>query len=120
IWGKILGIIGTLVLLLRGRSYANGSQAIALLTTGMVSAGGILLGWLWTSDPSGRLLWVFGALILIAAASLVVGVIFPEQKFSPPMRRTVEIIEAICIATVLPIAFAVMGLYSVVRHLDLG
>lgn len=120
IWGKILGIIGTLVLLLRGRSYANGSQAIALLTTGMVSAGGILLGWLWTSDPSGRMLWVFGALILIAAASLVVGVIFPEQKFSPPMRRTVEIIEAICIATVLPIAFAVMGLYSVVRHLDLG
>ena len=120
IWGKVLGIIGTLVLLLRGRSYANGSQAIALLTTGMVSAGGILLGWLWTADATDRLLWVFGAFILVAAASLVVGVIFPERKFSPPMRRTVEVIEAICIATVLPIAFAVMGLYSAVRHLDLG
>jgi len=119
IWGTLLGVIGTLVLLLRGRSYANGSQAIALLTTGMVSATGILIGWLVTADATGRLLWVFGSLILIGAASLVIGVIFPNQKFSPPMRRTVEILEAICIATVLPIAFAVMGLYSAVRHLDL-
>src|SRR5699024_2670496 len=119
IWGKLLGVIGTLVLLLRGRSYANGSQAIALLTTGMLSAAGILLGWLVTADATGMLLWVFGSLILIGAASLVIGIIFPNQKFSPPMRRTVEILEAICIATVLPIAFAVMGLYSAVRHLDL-
>src|SRR5699024_6724677 len=106
IWGTLLGVIGTLVLLLRGRSYANGSQAIALLTTGMVSAAGILIGWLVTADATGRLLWVFGSLILIGAASLVIGVIFPNQKFSPPMRRTVEILEAICIATVLPIAFS--------------
>lgn len=119
IWGKLLGIIGTLVLLLRGRSYANGSQAIALLTTGMISAGGILVGWLVTEDPTGRLLWVFGTVLLIGAASLVIGVIFPEQKFSPPMRRTVDILEAVCIATILPIAFAVMGLYAAVRHLDL-
>ena len=119
IWGKILGVVASLVLLLRGRSYANGSQAIALLTTGMVSAGGILLGWLWTSDTTGRLLWVVGALVLVAAAALVIGIIFPEQRFSPPMRRTVEIIEAICIALVLPIGLAVMNLYSVVRHLDL-
>ena len=46
--------------------------------------------------------------------------IFPEQRFSPPLRRTVEIIEAICIAAVLPLALAVMDLYSTLRHLDLG
>lgn len=119
VFGIITGVIATLVLLLRARSYANGSQAIALLTTGMVSAGGILLGWLFAEDPLGRVLWVFGALILVAAGALVVGVIFPNQRFSPPMRRTVEIIEAICIATVLPFALAVMGLYSTLRHLDI-
>ncbi|MDQ3404461.1 MAG: type VII secretion integral membrane protein EccD [Actinomycetota bacterium] len=116
VWGVALGIVATLVLLLRGRTYANGSQAIALLATGMVSATGILIGWLVTEDIFGRLLWVFGALMLIAAAALVLGVVFPDQRFSPPLRRTVEIIEAICIAVVLPLALAVMDLYSTLRH----
>ncbi|WP_436492358.1 type VII secretion integral membrane protein EccD [Actinokineospora sp. HUAS TT18] len=118
IWGVILGVVATAVLLLRARTYANGSQAVALLASGMVSAAGILLGWLTTADPFSRLLWVFGALMVIAAAALVLGVIFPEQRFSPPLRRTVEIIEAICIASVLPIALAVMELYSTLRQVS--
>ncbi|PRX43975.1 type VII secretion integral membrane protein EccD [Prauserella shujinwangii] len=120
IFGVLTAAIATLVLLLRARTYANGGQAVALLTTGMVSAGGILLGWMWTAGPLDRVIWVFGALVLVGAGALVVGVIFPNQRFSPPMRRTVEIIEAICIATVLPLALAVMGLYSTLRHLDLS
>ncbi|PXY17187.1 type VII secretion integral membrane protein EccD [Prauserella sp. PE36] len=120
IWGVITAVVATLVLLLRARTYANGSQAVALLTTGLFSAGGILLAWMWSEDATGRLLWVFGTLFLLAAAALVLGVVFPNQRFSPPMRRTVEIIEAICIASVLPLALAVMGLYSTLRHLDIG
>ncbi|MBM7770296.1 type VII secretion integral membrane protein EccD [Actinokineospora baliensis] len=115
VWGVLLGVVATLVLLLRARTYANGSQAIALLATGMLAAAGILLGWLFTADTFGRLLWVFGALVLLSAGALVLGVVFPEQRFSPPLRRTVEIIEAICIAVVLPIALAVMDLYSTLR-----
>ncbi|MEC3980218.1 type VII secretion integral membrane protein EccD [Amycolatopsis sp. H20-H5] len=119
VFGKILGVVATLVLLLRARAYANGSQAVALLTTGMVSGAGILLGWLWTSSALDRVLFVFGALIIVSAGALVVGVIFPNQRFSPPLRRTVEIIEAICIATVLPLALGVMDLYATLRHLNL-
>jgi hypothetical protein len=61
---------------------------------------------------------VFGALLLVAAAALVLGVIFPGQKFSPPLRRGVDVFEAICIAAVLPLALAVMDLYSTLRHLN--
>ncbi|QWF79628.1 hypothetical protein HUW46_03037 [Amycolatopsis sp. CA-230715] len=120
VFGIIMGVVATLVLLLRGRAYANGSQAIALLATGMLAAAGIMVNWLFTQDTFGRLLWVFGSLVLIAAAALVVGVVFPNQRFSPPLRRTVEIIEAVCIATVLPLALAVMDLYSTLRHINLG
>jgi hypothetical protein len=84
----------------------------------MVSATGIAIGWLTTSSPQNRLLIVFGVLILLAAGSLVVGVIFPNQRFSPPLRRTVEIIEALCIASVLPLALGVMDLYTTLRHLN--
>ncbi|MBA0124756.1 type VII secretion integral membrane protein EccD [Haloechinothrix sp. YIM 98757] len=120
VFGILLAITATLALLLRSRTYANGTQAVALLTTGMLAAGGLLLGWLWTAGPGARLMWVFGALFLIAACSLVVGVIFPKQRFSPPMRRSVEIFEAICIATVLPLALGVMGLYEHLRVVGSG
>lgn len=120
VFGVITGVVATLVLLLRARSYANGAQAVALLTTGMVSGGGILIAWLFSQSASGRLLFVFGVLVLVAAGALVVGVVFPNQRFSPPLRRSVEIFEAICIATVLPLALAVMDLYATLRHLNIG
>lgn len=118
-WSISLAIVATMVLLLRARTYANGSQAIALLATGMFAGAGIVIGWLFGADATDRLLWVFGMLVLLAAAALVLGVIFPQQRFSPPLRRTVEIIEAICIAVVLPLALAVMNLYSTLRHVNL-
>jgi type VII secretion integral membrane protein EccD len=119
IWAVLTAISATLVLLLRARTYANGSQAIALLATGMFSGAGFMIGWLLTSAPGDRLLWVFSSLLLIGAAALVLGVIFPEQRFSPPLRRTVEILEAVCIAVMLPLALAVMNLYGVLRHVNI-
>jgi type VII secretion integral membrane protein EccD len=118
-WAIAMAVAATLVLLLRARTYANGSQAIALLATGMLSAAGIMIGWLIGASTFDRLLWVFGSLALIAAAALVLGVIFPDQRFSPPLRRTVEIIEAICIAVLLPLALAVMNLYGALRHVNI-
>jgi type VII secretion integral membrane protein EccD len=118
VWGVITAVVITLVLLLRGRTYANGSQAIALLATGMLSAAGVLIGWLIEASAFDRLLLVFGALVVIGGAALVLGVIFPEQRFSPPLRRAVEVFEAICIASVLPLALAVMNLYTTLRHLN--
>ncbi|OLR90606.1 type VII secretion integral membrane protein EccD [Actinokineospora bangkokensis] len=120
VWGVLLGVVATLVLLLRARTYANGSQAVALLATGMLSAAGILVGWLMQADGFERLLWVFGALVLLAAAAMVLGVVFPDQRFSPPLRRTVEVFEAIFIAVVLPLALAVMDLYATLRQVSFG
>lgn len=119
IWGFLLAIVVTLVLLLRGRTYANGAQAIALLATGMIAGAGMMFGWLSVSPPATRFI-IFAVLIVVAAAALVVGVIFPEQKFSPVMRRAVDITEGVLIAAVLPLALAVMELYDTVRHLRIG
>ncbi|MBA8931506.1 type VII secretion integral membrane protein EccD [Kutzneria viridogrisea] len=118
IWGPVFAVVVTLVMLLRSRTYANGSQAVALLTSGIVSSAGVLIGWLVNSDPVGRLLWVFGTLALLGAAALVLGAVFPKQKFSPVLRRSVDIFEAICIAAVVPLALAVMDLYNTLRHLN--
>lgn len=117
-WGTFLAVVVAAVMLLRARSYANGQQAVALQVTGIIAASGVFVGWLSTASPLVTLLFVFGTLVLIAAAALVLGVVFPHQKFSPPLRRTVDILEAILIASVLPLALAVMDLYNVLRHLN--
>ncbi|SDF66730.1 type VII secretion integral membrane protein EccD [Lentzea fradiae] len=117
VWGPIYGVVVAIVLMMRGRAYANGAQAVALLSTGMLASAGILLGWLLISSEFDRIAFVFGALLLLGALALVLGVVFPGQKFSPPLRRTVDIIEAILIASVVPLALAVMDMYSVFRGL---
>lgn len=118
--GALLAVAATLALLLRARTYANGAQAIALLTTGIVAATGIGLGWIRISSPTTQLIFVFGALLVLAAGALVVGVIFPHQRFSPPLRRSVEILEAACVAIVLPLALGVLGLYDTLRAAGSG
>lgn len=117
IFGPLMAVFATLSLMLRARTYASGTQAVALLTMGMAATGGVMLGWLWGADWFARLVWIFPILVLIAAGALVVGVIFPHQRFSPPLRRSVEIAEAVCIAVVLPLALGAMGLYSTLREI---
>ncbi|SDN78808.1 type VII secretion integral membrane protein EccD [Lentzea jiangxiensis] len=117
VWGPIYGVVVAIVLMMRGRAYANGAQAVALLSTGMFASAGILLGWLISTSSFNRIAFVFGTLLVLGALALVLGVIFPGQKFSPPLRRTVDIIEAILIASVLPLALAVMDMYAVFRGL---
>ncbi|GHH37784.1 type VII secretion integral membrane protein EccD [Lentzea cavernae] len=117
VWGPIYGVVVAIVLMMRGRAYANGAQAVALLSTGMFASAGILLGWLISTSSFNRIAFVFGALLVLGALALVLGVIFPGQKFSPPLRRTVDILEAILIASVLPLALAVMDMYTVFRGL---
>ena len=117
LWGIILAVVVTLVMLLRARTYANGTQAIALLAAGMLAAGGLVIGWMVGTDDLGRNLWVFGSLLLLSVSALLLGVVVPRQRFSPVMRRTVDICEALLITSVLPLALAVMNLYATLRRI---
>ena len=116
-FGAALGTVVAAVLLLRARSYANGSQAIALLISGMVTAAGLLIAWMASAEHFAWLLLVFCSLLGLAALALVLGVIFPRRRFSPVMRRSVDVTEAILIASVLPLALGVMDLYNTFRAL---
>ena len=115
--GSVFGAVVAAVLLLRARSYANGSQAIALLASGALAAAGLVIGAMVAASPLVLLVGVFGGLVAAAAAALVIGVVFPSRRFSPPLRRSVDIAEAVLIAAVLPLALAVMELYQTFRRL---
>ncbi len=115
--GIVLGVVVAAVLLLRARSYANGIQVIGLLASGMVAVAGLLVGLLTTDDQAVLLLGGFGGLLVLATLALVAGVVLPRRRFSPLLRHSVDVIEAILIAAVLPLALGVMDLYHTFRAL---
>ncbi|MGH4006451.1 MAG: hypothetical protein ACRDSO_20380, partial [Pseudonocardiaceae bacterium] len=44
-------------------------------------------------------------------------VVLPRRRFSPVLRRSVDVVEATLIAAVLPLALGVMDLYNTFRAL---
>jgi type VII secretion integral membrane protein EccD len=115
--GIVLGTVVAAVLLLRARSYANSRQAIALLVSGMVTVAGLMARLLATADQSGLLLFGFGGLLVLAMLALMAGVILPRCRFSPVLRHSMDVAEAVLIASVLPLALGVLKLYDTFRAL---
>jgi type VII secretion integral membrane protein EccD len=115
--GIVLAAVVAAVLLLRARSYANGRQAIALLVSGMVAVAGLMAGLLALAHQPGLLLIGFGGLLVLAMLALFAGVVLPQRRFSPVLRQSVDVTEAILIAAVLPLALGVLDLYQTFRAL---
>ncbi|MDA3647299.1 type VII secretion integral membrane protein EccD [Saccharopolyspora indica] len=121
IWGAAFAVVVSAVLLLRGRNYANGSQAIALLFSGLLSSLGVTIGLLaQVGSMPIAVAWVFPPLLLLGVLSIIFGVVFPNRRFSPVQRRMVDILEAVLIALVLPLALAAMDLYMYIRDLNIN
>jgi type VII secretion integral membrane protein EccD len=108
--GAVLAVVIAAVLLLRARCYANATQAVALVASGMLTLAGLIVGLLATASPL-TLMLGFGGLLGLAAAALIAGFVVPHRQFSPVLRHAVDVGEAVLIASVLPIALGVMGLY---------
>ncbi|MEJ2888234.1 type VII secretion integral membrane protein EccD [Actinomycetospora aeridis] len=115
--GWVLAGLLTALLALRSRTYANGVQAVALLVCALLAGTGLLIGWLLVAPPLVALLAVPAVSLAAGAAALVLGVVVPRRRFSPVARRAVDVAEAIGIAAVLPLALAVMDLYTAMRLL---
>lgn len=115
--GIVLGAVVAAVLLLRARSYTNGNQVIALVASGMGTVAGLTAGLLATARQPGALLAGSAGLLALATLALVCGVVVPRRRFSPVLRRSVDVVEAVLIASVLPLALGVLDLYRTVQAL---
>jgi type VII secretion integral membrane protein EccD len=111
----IFALIITTVLCLRGRSHADLTQAAILIAAGAIGFATVscevVLG------PAPHVGVAAGALAAVSVIALLCGVVAPRATFSPVLRRTVEIIEYLLIATIVPLMFWIMDLYAVVRDL---
>ncbi|WP_280246833.1 type VII secretion integral membrane protein EccD [Nocardia abscessus] len=112
--GIVLALVCAAVLMFRSRTYAGAEQAVVLIAGGAAIVLIMLVG---AGFAMHQPLAVFGAAMVALVAALILGIIIPNQSATPPMRRGVELLEYTFVAAVLPLAFWVADLYSLVRGL---
>lgn len=112
--GLAFALVCAVVLMFRSRTYAGAEQAVVLIAGGTAIVLLVLIGAALTQRQP---LTIFGVALLLFAAALVLGILVPRQQATPPMRRAVELLEYAFVAAVVPLAFWVTDLYTLVRGL---
>ena len=90
LWGMLEAAAVAAVLLLRGRAYANGRQAVALLATGLLTAAGLVIGAILLSHGLVMKLVVLGALVvgwLLGGVTAWIGVRPRRSRHTPGADR---------------------------------
>lgn len=114
--GAAFAVALATVLCLRGRSHHDLVQSATLVGAGMAIAL-ILVVKAATYLEDGWQLYATLALVALMALTVVCGVIATRLDFSPVMRRQVEILEFVAIATVFPLCCWIIRLYAFFREL---
>jgi type VII secretion integral membrane protein EccD len=113
--GVALAGVLSVVLCLRGRSFADLTQAATLIAGGCATAIAVAIG-VGVGDPS-RALPTAVAMLVVAVLAVVFGVVGPNTETSPLIMRAGEILEYLLIVCIIPLALWVLNLYSLARDM---
>jgi type VII secretion integral membrane protein EccD len=112
----VLATTATLALLLRARLYPNARLRLPLLGGGVAGGLGLLLALppALPDRPAGLALAV---VVAVAGVSLAAGLVYSTRAPTPVLGRLADLTDALCVAALIPITCAVIGLYGYVRAL---
>ncbi len=113
--GRVLVAVAGGALLLRARVFPTLRQRLPLLLGGG-AAGVALVASLRPVTPAGAAL-LAGALVLACLVLAGVGAVYRRRAPGPYLGRLADILDAVCVLSVIPAACAVAGLYGRMRGL---
>ncbi|WP_067711872.1 type VII secretion integral membrane protein EccD [Nocardia yamanashiensis] len=113
--GIALAVVVAVILCLRGRSFADLTQATTLIAGGCVTFVSLLV-LLALADPEMPLLSA-GLLLAFAVGAIGFGVIGPHVEVTPVTRRFNEIFEYGLIVSIVPLVLWLMDVYSMARNI---
>jgi type VII secretion integral membrane protein EccD len=113
---RLLVLVASGALLLRARLFVTVRQRLPLLGAGVAGFALLAVGFVGSGD---QLVPVTGALGLavVALVVAVAGARYAVHAPSPYLARAADVLDALCVVSVLPIACAVLGLYGLARGL---
>jgi type VII secretion integral membrane protein EccD len=110
--GRLLVVVASAAFLLRARLFVPVRQRLPLLGAGVL--GYAVMAWVTlagTGAPGVATLVTLAVLVAIASIR------YAGQPVSPYLGRAADLVDGVCVVSVLPIACAVLGLYAHVRAL---
>ncbi|APE38009.1 type VII secretion integral membrane protein EccD [Nocardia mangyaensis] len=113
--GVALAVVAAIILCLRGRAFADLTQAATLISGGAATFLALVIA-MAAAEPD-RILTAAVLLLVFAAAVVAFGVIGPHTEITPVARRAVEIFEYLLIVTVVPLVLWLLDVYSMARNL---
>ncbi|MEC3913271.1 type VII secretion integral membrane protein EccD [Nocardia sp. CDC160] len=113
--GIALAVVVSIILCLRGRSFADLTQAATLIASGCVTFVGLAV--LLALSDNDMLLVSVGLLMAFAVGAIGFGVIGPHVEVTPVTRRFNEIFEYGLICSIVPLVLWIMDVYSTARNI---
>ncbi|MGW4249826.1 type VII secretion integral membrane protein EccD [Nocardia sp. NPDC004722] len=113
--GITLAVVISIILCLRGRSFADLTQAATLIASGCVTFIGLAV--LLALNDDGMLLVSAGLLLAFAVGAIGFGIIGPHVEVTPIQRRFNEIFEYGLIVSIVPLVLWMMDVYSTARNI---
>lgn len=117
--GRLLVAVAAAAFLLRARLFVTVRQRVPLLAAGAGSYG-LLAVALLTGQPSAANLAIVGALTIAALLVAAAGARYASGAPSPYLGRAADLLDALCVVSVVPIACAVLNLYRLATALIPG
>ena len=115
---QILIAISAVALLLRSRLFVTLRQRVPLIIGGLAGIAALGVDLLWRADPD---MWLaVSALgLLLALITVAAGATWSHRPPSPYLGRAADLLDTLVVLSVIPVACAVVGLYSAVSDITL-
>lgn len=113
---SMAGILG-LVLISRARLLRRTPQVTVLIGGGVLTEALVLLGATRHLSPTAQQTWYFAVVLAVALILLLVGFSLPERTLSPRWARTVDLLDGLLLASVIPVLLGVLAVYNTVQSL---
>ena len=115
--GPSMAAVLSLSLLLRARIFRGRSQRSWMLVSGLGGLGLLDIALSSRGSPAETLALVLPLILAVAAIALTMAIWLPAHRPSPFWGRAGDIVDMIAIVALVPLALAVLGVYSKVRGL---
>jgi len=114
-WAQgLAGILG-LAALSRARLFRRSAQVGTLVWGGVATILVLLVGASVHVSPFARQTWFFGATLAAGLLMIAVAFALPNRSLSPRWARTVDLMDGLLLASVIPVLLGVLNIYGAVQ-----
>lgn len=111
---SMAGILG-LVLISRARLLRRTAQVTALIGGGVIAEAFVLVGAARHVSVTAQQTWYFAVVLAVGLILLLVGFALPGRTLSPRWARSVDMLDALLLASVIPVLLGVLAIYNTVQ-----